>query len=86
MPEVSRIIGVSSRTLRTVCQEQFGMSPLQYILQCRMRAVRCALQKADPELARVSDIAKEHGFFEVGRFAVKYRQTFGETPSATLKA
>jgi AraC-like DNA-binding protein len=52
----------------------------------RMQAVRRALQKADPDITRVTDIATEHGFWELGRFAVKYRHAFGETPSATLRA
>jgi AraC-like DNA-binding protein len=34
----------------------------------------------------VTDVATELGFLELGRFAVKYRQIFGETPSSTLRA
>jgi AraC-like DNA-binding protein len=79
-------IGVCGRTLRAACQEQLGVSPHQYVTLWRMLAVRHALQKADPGIACVTDIATEHGFFELGRFAVKYRQTFGELPSATLRA
>ena len=51
----------------------------------RMQAVRRVLQNADPKVTRVTDIATEHGFWELGRFAVKYRHMFGETPSTTLK-
>jgi hypothetical protein len=46
---------------------------------------RCALQKADPGVSRVTDIATEHGFWELGRFSVNYRQLFGESPITTLK-
>jgi AraC-like DNA-binding protein len=86
MSEISRRIGVCGRTLRAACQEQLGVSPFQYVMLRRMRSVRRALQKADPDITRVTDIATEHGFWELGRFAVKYRQVFGETPSATLRA
>jgi AraC-like DNA-binding protein len=84
--EISQKIGVSGRTLRLACREQLGASPFQYVMLRRMQAVRRALQKADPAIARVTDIASDHGFFELGRFAVNYRRVFGETPSATLKA
>ena len=83
--EISRQVGVSSRLLRLACQEQLGVSPLQYGLLRRMQTVRRRLQNADPEITRVTDIATEHGFWELGRFAVRYRHFFGETPSATLK-
>jgi AraC-like DNA-binding protein len=85
MPAISQMIGISSRTLRLVCQEQFGISPGQYVMMRRMRAARRALQLADPDVARVTDIATEYGFWELGRFAVQYRHIFGEAPSMTLK-
>jgi AraC-like DNA-binding protein len=86
MPEISAQIGVSDRTLRLACQEQLGMSPTQYIILRRMWSVRRALQKADSKATHVTEIATEHGFWELGRFAVRYRHVFGESPSATLRA
>jgi AraC-like DNA-binding protein len=86
MPQTSHAIGVSGRTLRMACQKQFGVSPTQYLLLCRMRLARRSLQRADPAITRVTDIATELGFWELGRFSVKYHQIFGETPSATLRA
>jgi AraC-like DNA-binding protein len=85
MPETSHAIGVSGRTLRMACQKQFGVSPTQYLLLCRMRLARRSLQQADPAITRVTDIATELGFWELGRFSVKYHQIFGETPSTTLR-
>jgi AraC-like DNA-binding protein len=85
MPTISQMIGISGRTLRLACQEQLGISPARYVMLRRMRSARRALQQADPDVARVTDIATEHGFWELGRFAVKYRHIFGETPSVTLR-
>jgi AraC-like DNA-binding protein len=86
MPALSCKIGVSSRTLRLACQEQLGVSPTHYLLLRRMQRARRALRQADPTLTRVTDIATEFGFWELGRFAVRYHQIFGEPPSATLRA
>jgi AraC-like DNA-binding protein len=86
MLEISLAIGVSGRTLRLACQEQFGVSPTQYLLLRRMRLARRALRQADPELTRVTDVATDLGFWELGRFIVKYREIFGESPSTTLRA
>jgi AraC-like DNA-binding protein len=86
MPDLSRKIGVSSRTFRMACQEQLGISPTHYLLLRRMQLARNALRQADPALTRVTDIATEFGFWELGRFAVKYHQLFGETPSTTLRS
>jgi AraC-like DNA-binding protein len=86
MLEISKKIGVSGRTLRSACHQQLGVSPSHYVMLRRMRSARRALQKADPDVTRVTDIATEHGFWELGRFAVNYRQVFGESPSATLRA
>jgi AraC-like DNA-binding protein len=86
MLEISLAIGVSGRTLRLACQEQLGVSPTKYLLLRRMRLARRALREADPHLTRVTDVATDLGFWELGRFSVKYREIFGESPSATLRA
>jgi AraC-like DNA-binding protein len=85
MDEISKAIGVSSRTLRLACQEQLGVSPTQYLLLRRMRLAQRALQQADPNATTVTDIATIFGFWELGRFSVRYREVFGESPSSTLK-
>jgi AraC-like DNA-binding protein len=80
MSAMSQLIGISSRTLRLACQEQLGISPTQYIMLRRMRSVRRALQQADPGVERVTDIATQHDFRELGRLAVTYRHIFGRRP------
>ena len=76
---------VSDRTLRSCCAEFLGMSPTQYVLLRRLKEVRRALREADPDMVNVADVAHRFGFAQLGRFAGRYRATFGETPSATLR-
>lgn len=78
------LLGVSDRTLRLYCAQAFGLSPHRYLHLRRMQHVRRVLQSADPATATVTDIALDHGFAELGRFAGQYRVLFGKVPSATL--
>lgn len=78
-------IGVPERSLRVCCAEFLGVSPARYFLLRRLNQARSALQRADPSMATVAEIARKHQFLELGRFAVMYRTTFGESPSTTLQ-
>lgn len=85
LPALCAMIGVPERTLRLCCTEFLGVSPTRYHLLRRLNGARRALLRADPETASVAEIAKEHQFVELGRFALAYRTAFGELPSVTLR-
>ncbi len=83
--DLCRIIDVSERTLRNLCQEQLGMSPHRFLALRRLHLARRALLRSDQSSATVTGIAMSHGVWELGRFAVAYKSLFGESPSATLR-
>jgi AraC-like DNA-binding protein len=85
LTEICAAIGVAERTLRVACEEHLGMGPIRYLSLRRMHLVRRALLRADPSTATVTRLATDHGFWELGRFAVAYRALFGETPSESLR-
>jgi AraC-like DNA-binding protein len=85
VPDLCRIIGVPGRTLRTVCQEQLGMSPQRFLALRRLHLTRRALLRSDYRTVTVTEIVTSHGVWELGRFAVAYKSLFGESPSATLR-
>jgi len=78
-------VGVPARTLRMCCSEFLGVGPMRYLTLRRLNNARAALRRADPSTASVAEVAREHHFTELGRFAVLYRTTFGELPSTTLQ-
>jgi AraC-like DNA-binding protein len=84
--DVCAEIGVAERTLRWHCMEQLGISPKRYLWIRRMNLARRALTRADVTTTTVTDIANNYGFGELGRFAVSYRNLFGDSPSATLRS
>jgi AraC-like DNA-binding protein len=84
LTEVCGAVGASERTLRCACEEHVGMGPIRYLHLRRMHLARRALLRADSS-STVTRIATDHGFWELGRFSVAYRELFGEAPSVTLK-
>jgi AraC-like DNA-binding protein len=76
---------MSYPTLRAVCREHMGMSPMQYLRLRRLHLARHALLAADRARSSVTEIATDYGFWELGRFSVAYRSLFGESPSASLR-
>jgi AraC-like DNA-binding protein len=84
LPTLCAGIGVPPRTLREYCAAYLGCSPLQYSRIRRLNLARSTLLRADPTVATVAQVARSHGFSELGRFAVAYRALFSEPPLATL--
>jgi AraC-like DNA-binding protein len=85
LTDISQRLSVPIRTLHAVCLEHLGISPKRYLTLRRLQLVRRALVCGDHNKATVTDIATEFGFWELGRFAVAYKNCFGESPSVTLR-
>lgn len=73
----------SVRSLARAFEAAGEAAPMQYVHRLRMEKIRAAL--CNPEQARrtIADIAFGWGYRHLGEFNRKYRQTYGETPSAT---
>lgn len=82
LTELEQISGLSPRLLQYAFQERYGCSPMQWVTGQRLETVHSALMSAPPG-ATVSAIAS-HYFGNMGDFARKYRDRFGEPPSVTL--
>jgi len=85
LADICTAVGASERTLRACCEERLGMGPIRYLWLRRMHLARRALLGADPVTATVTQIATDHGFWELGRFSVAYQVLFGESPSVSLR-
>ena len=82
--ELSKLTGVSERSLRNAFYDVYSTSPKRYIQLCRLHRVRRALRAIRGDGKTVTEVATDHGFFELGRFAGAYKSLFGEAPSETL--
>lgn len=83
--ELCRIAAVERRTLVRAFRAVHGEAPSQYLRMLRLNLARQALLAADAGCKTVTEIVTRFGFRELGRFAVGYRRTFGESPSETLR-
>jgi AraC family transcriptional regulator, ethanolamine operon transcriptional activator len=83
--DLCQAAAVTQRTLSRAFRVIRGTTPSGYLRVLRLGQVRQALLSADGGTETVTQIAMRFGFRELGRFAVDYRATFGESPSETLR-
>lgn len=76
---------VSPGSLETAFKSVTGVTPHVFFMRRQLNKARDALLREDADRCRVTDIALRLGFSELGRFAVRYRELFGESPSQTLR-
>ena len=76
---------VSQSTMEKSFKEVFGLTPNLFFRQRNLNLARLKLIQGRPEETTVSAIAQQLGFREMGRFAVRYRELFGESPSESLR-
>jgi AraC-like DNA-binding protein len=84
--EVARATGVSKRTLFRMFRSRHGMGPMGFLKNRRLDATQRDLLAGRPDATTVTEVAVRYGFWHLGRFAVDYKRTFGESPSETLRS
>lgn len=71
--------GLSSRSLRRLCDREIGMTWREYARQARL--MRAAALLADPELS-VLQVATRVGFDSASAFTRAFRSAWGQSPSS----
>ncbi len=78
-------VHLSVRSLQEGFARDFGVPPMKYLQQVRLRRARDLLRDASPTQTTVAAVASGLGLSHLGRFAAAYRLAFGESPSETLR-
>jgi AraC-like DNA-binding protein len=81
---LAAVAGVRPRTLETHFKLYLGTTPLGWVRRTRLALARQQLLRADGSTS-VTDVALASGFSQLGRFALQYREQYGELPSHTLQ-
>jgi AraC-like DNA-binding protein len=77
--------GMSIRSLSRAFEKKYGLGPMAFVRQRRLDACFAQLQGSDREATTVTEVGMSFGFWHIGKFAIAYRETFGESPSETLQ-
>jgi AraC-like DNA-binding protein len=85
LADICAALGVSQRSLGECCKQHLGMGPSAYRRLRAMQQVYRALRNGTADGASVSEVARRHGFRQLGRLAADYCALYGELPSATLR-
>lgn len=74
----------TARSLFYLFRRTYGISPMTYVNRVRLRHARAMLMHPTAETS-VTSVGFICGFSNMGHFARKYQEAFGEKPSETLK-
>lgn len=83
--DLCRHVGRGLRALQLAFKKHRGISPGEFLRNCRLDLARQLLTHGPHDLS-VSTIAMSCGYEHFGRFSADYRRRFGELPSATKRA
>jgi AraC-like DNA-binding protein len=83
LTDLESITGLSRRSLQYAFRSGLGCTPMQWVLQRRLDAVRAHILSARPGETLTAIVGAY--FANLGEFARMYKHRYGELPSATLK-
>lgn len=85
LADIAEAVHVTPRAVQYMFRQHLDTTPLQYLRRLRLHYAHQQLLAADRSTDTVTAIAARWGFAHTGRFAVLYRQTYGQSPHATLR-
>ncbi|WP_253867715.1 AraC family transcriptional regulator [Mycobacterium sp. GA-1285] len=85
LADIAEAVHVTPRAVQYMFRHHLDTTPLQYLRRLRLHYAHQQLLAADRNSDTVTAIAARWGFAHTGRFAVLYRQTYGQSPHTTLR-
>lgn len=86
LTDIATHVQMSRRSIQTGFREDLDTTPIAFVRDRRLDAVRRLLLESGPgDGMTVTQAASRWGFTHLGSFSGVYRRRFGESPSATLR-
>lgn len=82
--DVAAAVHLTPRAVQYLFRRQLDTTPTEYMRRVRLNHAHHELVSATSATSTVTEIAQRWGFAHTGRFAVLYRQTYGQSPHTTL--
>lgn len=82
--DIAAHVHMTPRGVQYLFRRHLDCTPMQYLRRVRLDLAHRDLQRSDPALCSVAEIAARWGYANQGRFARYYRQAYGITPHRTL--
>jgi AraC-like DNA-binding protein len=86
LADIAESIHVTPRAVQYMFRKHLDTTPLQYLRLQRLHFAHLDLLASDRQKETVTTIAARWGFAHTGRFAVLYRQHYGQSPHQTLRS
>jgi AraC-like DNA-binding protein len=83
--DVASAVYVTPRALQYMFRRHLDCTPMAYLRRVRLDHVHRDLIAGDRGSTTVTATASRWGFAHTGRFAVLYRETYGQSPHVTLR-
>ncbi len=84
--DVAGAVYVTPRALQLMFRKHRDCTPTEYLRRVRLHHAHLDLVRGNRMSTTVGTIANRWGFGHVGRFAVYYRQNYGQSPHDTLRS
>jgi AraC-like DNA-binding protein len=83
--DIARASYVTPRAIQLMFRRHRDCTPMEYLRRVRLHHAHQELLAADRTQTTVTQVAARWGFAHTGRFAVYYRQVYGQSPHTTLR-
>jgi AraC-like DNA-binding protein len=83
--DVAAAVHLTPRAVQYLFRRRLDTTPTEYMRRVRLHRAHQELLACERSKNTVGEIAQRWGFAHTGRFAVLYRQAYGQSPHATLK-
>lgn len=83
--DIARATYVTPRAIQLMFRRHRDCTPMEYLRRVRLHHAHRDLLAANRAHTTVAQVAARWGFAHTGRFAVYYRQVYGQSPHTTLR-